>query len=73
LPESLRPVSQQNTELTPEPLEGVPACPICKGRMEMVYSRHLQTVCVCVDCHSGLSVPTSAYEVARLKREGKFN
>jgi uncharacterized protein YbbK (DUF523 family) len=39
--------------------------------MELVYDRHNQRVCVCADCHSGLTVPSSAAEVARLKREKK--
>jgi hypothetical protein len=40
--------------------------------MELVYDRHNQRVCVCGDCHSGLTVPASAFEVLRLKREKKW-
>jgi hypothetical protein len=37
--------------------------------MELVYDRHHQKVCVCVDCHSGLTVPATAWEVARVKQQ----
>jgi hypothetical protein len=40
--------------------------------MEKVYDRFHQQVCVCVDCHSGLTVPKTAYEVARIKREAHW-
>lgn len=39
--------------------------------MEVVYSRHNQLVAVCVDCHSGLTVPAEARGVARQKRAQK--
>ena len=47
-------------------------CPICYGTMEVVYSRNNQNVCVCVDCHSGVTVPATAWEIVHLKREGKW-
>lgn len=59
-------------ENEPDPCEVVPACPICGGKMESVYERNHQKVCVCVDCHSGLTVPATAYDVARIKREAKL-
>jgi len=37
--------------------------------MELVYDRPGTKVCVCVDCHSGLTVPATAWEVANMKRE----
>lgn len=37
--------------------------------METVYDRPTTKVCVCVDCHSGLTVPATAWEVAKIKRE----
>ena len=46
----------------------LPACPICQGKMETVYDRHHQKVCVCVDCRSGVTVPNSAWDVVRAKR-----
>jgi hypothetical protein len=39
--------------------------------MELVYDRLNQQVCVCVDCHSGVSIPSSAWEVQRIKRDAK--
>jgi hypothetical protein len=47
-------------------------CPICVGRLEVVYDRFHQKVLVCVDCHSGITVPDSAHQVARLKRDKKW-
>lgn len=46
-------------------------CPICSGRMDTVYHRHHQRVVVCLDCQSGLTIPTTAWDVARIKRETK--
>lgn len=37
--------------------------------MDTVYSRAHASVCVCVDCHSGLSVPSTAYDIVRIKVE----
>ena len=54
--------------LTPGPCEVLEICPICDGRMEEVYSRAHQKVCVCVDCHTSITVPTSAWTVKRTKR-----
>jgi len=48
-----------------------PTCPICEGKMELVYERFSQQVCVCVECHTGLTVPASALEVRRLKRRNR--
>ena len=56
---------------TPEPCEVMPFCPICGGKMELVYDRPHQKVCVCVDCMSGLSVPQAAWLVAKKKREAE--
>jgi len=36
--------------------------------METVYDRTTQKVFVCVECHSGLTVPATAWNVARMKR-----
>ena len=42
-------------------------CPICGGSMEAVYSRPHQKVCVCVDCHTSVTVPASAWRVKAAK------
>jgi hypothetical protein len=52
-----------------EPCEVAPFCPICGGKMQLVYDRPHQKVCVCSDCLSGLTVPQSAWTVAKTKRE----
>lgn len=44
--------------------EVIPTCPLCAGRMELVYDRPKVKVCVCVDCHTGVSVPVRAWAVA---------
>jgi len=36
--------------------------------MEAVYSRAHQKVCVCVDCHTSITVPSSAWEIKSEKR-----
>jgi hypothetical protein len=36
--------------------------------MELVYDRINQQVCVCTDCHSGLTIPSSAWAIRRAKR-----
>jgi hypothetical protein len=40
--------------------------------MAVVFHRYGQMVAVCVDCHSGLTIPAAAREVGRLKREKKW-
>lgn len=46
-----------------------PDCPVCSGRLDLVYDRLGQKVYVCVDCHVGLTVPESAWTIVRQKRE----
>ena len=51
---------------------GTPAagiCPVCEGRMETIYSRGHQDVSVCADCGSDLTVPTTAWEIAKQKQK----
>jgi hypothetical protein len=40
--------------------------------MEVVYDRHHTKVAVCVDRQSGLTVPATAWEIVRIKRETKW-
>jgi hypothetical protein len=49
--------------LDPGPCDVIEICPICGGEMEAVYSRAHQKVCVCVDCHTSVTVPASAWKV----------
>lgn len=53
------------------PLRSRPACPICEGQMELVYDRFNQQVFVCVECHSGITIPITAWEIQRIKRSRK--
>ena len=46
-------------------------CPICRGKMQMVYKRNNQQVIVCMDCHSGVTVPGAAWAIARAKRHAR--
>ncbi len=40
--------------------------------MELVYDRQHQRVMVCVDCQSGLTIPQTAWDIARIKRESNW-
>ena len=57
------------SQSVPDPCDALPYCPICSGKMELVYDRPHQKVCVCSDCLSGLTVPQSAWQIAKTKRE----
>ena len=52
-----------------DPARSLPRCSICEGTMVLAYDRYQQKVCVCTDCHSSLTIPGSAWEVASHKRE----
>jgi hypothetical protein len=60
-----------SSPIEPEPNLPLPACPICTGRMELVYYRQTQAVCVCVDCRTGLTIPATAWDVAKESRESR--
>ena len=49
----------------------IPACSICDGKMVLAYDRYQQKVCVCTDCHTSITIPGSAWEVAIEKREAQ--
>ena len=51
----------------------MPPCPICTGKLEVVYYRYHQKVAVCSDCNVGITIPGSSWVIARLKREGNWN
>ena len=54
-----------------EPPRTIPACSICDGKMVVAYDRYQQKVCVCTDCHTSLTIPGSAWDVASDKREAR--
>ena len=39
--------------------------------MELLYDRPSQQVCVCIDCHSGITIPVSAWAVQKAKHDDK--
>lgn len=59
---------QPSNEENLAPSDDTRPCPICAGRMEKVYEQFHQRVFVCVECHSGLTIPATAWNVARMKR-----
>ncbi len=56
-----------NDPIKAGPCEVIEICPICSGTMEAVYTRVHQKVCVCVDCHTSITVPQSAWGIKRDK------
>ena len=54
---------KRNDPVEPGPCEVIEVCPICGGAMEAVYSRAHQQVCVCVDCHTSITVPAEAWKL----------
>jgi len=50
---------------------GLPDCSICQGKMVLAYDRYQQKVCVCTDCHTSLTIPGSAWDIASQKREAR--
>jgi len=56
----------------PSPKPAIPACPVCDGQMEVVYARNNQQVSVCMDCHSGLTIPSTAWDLVRVRRAAKW-
>ncbi len=57
-----------NDPPSPASCDVVEICPICTGTMEAVYTRVHQKVCVCVDCHTSITVPASAWKIKAEKR-----
>ena len=49
----------------------LPACSICEGKMVLAYDRYQQKVCVCTDCHTSITIPGSAWDVASDKRAAR--
>lgn len=50
------------------PPRHTPPCPICNGALECVYNRFGENVFVCVECHTGMTVPKKAWAVAAVKQ-----
>jgi len=67
--EAANPESEERRKRDVRPV--IAACPVCNGRMEVVYARNNQQVSVCSDCHSGLTIPAAAWNILRTKRMSK--
>jgi hypothetical protein len=64
----LRAVKRKGPQ-NPGPCEILEVCPVCGGKMEMVYSRQHQQVCACADCQTTITVPVMAWDIARVKKK----
>lgn len=47
-------------------------CPVCGGQVEKMGERRSRSLFACTECDCDLIVPTSAWDVARIKREQKW-
>lgn len=52
-------------ECEPHLCQVIPSCPLCGGKMELVCNRAISQVCVCKECHTSVTVPGQAWEMAR--------
>ena len=66
-----RAVSEPNDESPGQAHPKIPRCAICEGNMVLAYDRYRQKMCVCVDCHTSMTIPGSAWEVAARKRASR--
>ena len=48
-------------------------CPVCGGQVEKMGERRSRSLFACKECDCDLIVPTSAWDIARLKREQKWS
>lgn len=46
----------------------IPPCPVCGAALERVYSRFGEAVYVCIECHTGVTVPRRAWDIAAVKK-----
>jgi hypothetical protein len=47
-------------------------CPVCGGQVEKMGERGSRSLYVCKECDCDLIVPTTAWDIARIKREQKW-
>jgi uncharacterized protein YbbK (DUF523 family) len=52
-----------------QPAREAPPCPICEGSLDRVYSRFGENVFVCAECHTGLTVPRKAWDIAATRKK----
>ena len=46
---------------------------MCGGALELVYNRNAQQVMVCADCHTGVTVPDTAWKVAPAQAQSEVD
>jgi hypothetical protein len=63
---------KHNGPQNPGPCDRLDNCPVCGGRMEAVYTRPHQQVCACADCQTTITVPTVAWDIARVKKKTRM-
>jgi len=44
-------------------------CPVCGGKTEKVGERRTRSLFACTDCDCDVIVPTTAWDIARAKRQ----
>jgi hypothetical protein len=47
-------------------------CPVCGGQVEKVGERRTRSLFACTECDCDVIVPTSSWEIARMKREQRW-
>jgi hypothetical protein len=47
-------------------------CPVCGGQVEKTGELENRSLYACKECDCDLSVPTTAWDIARVKREQKW-
>ena len=47
-------------------------CPVCGGEVEKLGERGNRSLFACKECECDLIVPTTAWDIARIKREQKW-
>lgn len=54
------------------PPEFAVICPVCGGRLDKMSDQPSRSLYACAECDCDLIIPTTAWEVARIKREQKW-
>lgn len=47
-------------------------CPVCGGEVEKVGEQHTRSLFSCKECLCDVSVPSTAWDIARVKRQRKW-
>jgi len=55
-----------------DPLVFALLCPVCGGEVEKVGEQQTRKIYACKECLSDVSVPSTAWEIARVKRLQKW-